>query len=239
MEKFNSDFDFFWSLINKGENFTFTRYADGEVMLMLGNAVESVTQASTVDKWSAPNGLTKAGKHLFETLGHTEHNYYYAISSVTDNLSDYNFLKSNIKQNEDKLTFVNLWINSNYQKTIEQYHSLKRPVHLICNYKARRENFPFTVASITPFPNDCINFWEENSEYFINELLETYKDKTDELFFISCGPISEIIIDRLYTANPNNSYIDVGSSIDEYVHGHKTRPYMDKNSIYSRMISTF
>jgi hypothetical protein len=239
MEKFNYDFDFFWGLINKGENFTFTRYADGEVMLMLGNAVGSITQASMVDKWSAPQKMTKAGKDLLETLGHTESNYYYAISSVTDNLADYNFLKTNIKQNEDKLTFVNLWINSNYKKTIEQYHLLKRPVHLICNYKARKENFPFTVASITPFPNDCINFWEENSEYFMNELLETYKDKTNELFFISCGPISEIIIDRLYRANPNNSYIDVGSSIDEFVHGHKTRPYMDENSTYSRMISTF
>ena len=239
MEKFNSDFDFFWNLINEGKNFTFTRYADGEVMLMQGNAVGSMTQASIVDKWSAPLGLTKVGKELLKSLNHTEDNYYYAISSVTDNLSDYNFLKENIKQTEDKLTFVNLWINSNYQKTIEQYKMLKRPVHLICNYKARKEHFPFHVASITPFPNDCIKFWEENGEYFITELLENNKDKNNELFFISCGPVSEIIIDKLYTANPNNTYIDVGSSIDEFVHGYKTRPYMDKNSIYSQMISSF
>lgn len=239
MEKFNVDFEKFWFMIEKGENFTFTRYADGEVMLMNGNAVGSVTQASIVDKWSAPLGLTKVGKELIESLNHIEENYYYAISSLTDNLGDYNFLKQNIKQNEDKLTFVNLWINSNYQKTIEKYSLLKRPVHLICNYKARRENFPFTVASITPFPNDCVKFWEENGDFFISELLEIYKDKTNELFFISCGPVSEIIIDKLYTANPNNTYIDVGSSIDEFVHGYKTRPYMDKNSIYSQMISTF
>lgn len=239
MEKFNSDFEFFWTLINERKNFAFTRYADGEVMLMQGNAVGEMTQASKIDKWSAPLGLTKVGEELLKTLNHTEDNYYYAISSVTDKLSDYNFLKNNIKQTEDKLTFVNLWINSNYQKTIEQYNLLKRPVHLICNYKAKKENFPFTIASITPFPNDCVKFWEENGEYFINELLETYKDKTDELFFISCGPVSEIIIDKLYTANPNNTYIDVGSSIDEFVHGYKTRPYMDKNSIYSQMISTF
>jgi hypothetical protein len=76
-----------------------------------------MTQASKIDKWSAPLGLTKVGEELLKTLNHTEDNYYYAISSVTDKLSDYNFLKNNIKQTEDKLTFVNLWINSNYQKT--------------------------------------------------------------------------------------------------------------------------
>ena len=239
MEKFNVDFEKFWFMIEKGENFTFTRYADGEVMLMNGNAIGSVTQASIVDKWSAPLGLTKVGKDLLGTLNHTEDNYYYAISSVTDNIGDYNFLKSNIKQKDENITFVNLWINYNYQKTIEKYNLLKRPVHLICNYKAKKENFPFIVSSITPFPNDCINFWENNNKYFMDELLEKFKDKVNELFFISCGPVSEIIIHNLYTNNPNNSYIDVGSSIDEFVHGYKTRPYMDKNSVYSKMISSF
>ena len=75
MEKFNVDFEKFWFMIEKGENFTFTRYADGEVMLMNGNAIGSVTQASIVDKWSAPLGLTKVGKDLLETLNHTEDNY--------------------------------------------------------------------------------------------------------------------------------------------------------------------
>jgi hypothetical protein len=40
----------------------------------------------------------------------------------------------------------------------------------------------------------------------------------------------------LYTNNPNNRYIDVGSAIDEIVHGKKTRPYMSENTIYSKEI---
>lgn len=239
MEKFNADFDYFWSMIENNINFTFTRYADGEVMLMNGSPVSEGTQAFNVDKWSAPVGLTKVGKELFDSLKHTEENYYYAISSKTDNMGDYSFLRNNIPQKEEKISFVNLWINANYNKSIEKYNTLKRSVNLICNYKARKENFPFNVSTIMPFPNNCIEYWENSGDNFIEMLIAELGDRENELFFVSCGPISEIIIDKLYSNNPNNTYVDVGSSIDEFVHGQKTRPYMDNNTIYSKMISSF
>lgn len=239
MDKFNQDFEYFWKMIDEGVNFSFARYADGEVMLMSGISVGPITQASKVDNWTAPNGMTKVGEQLKNTLKHTEENYFYAISAKTDNINDFNFLKSNISQNNEKITFVNLWINGNYNKTLEKYKSLTRNVNLICNYKAKKENFPFTVSSIIPFPNNCIEFWENSGESFIEMLINNIGHLKNELFFISCGPISEIIIHELYINNPNNTYIDVGSSIDEFVHGYKTRPYMDNNTIYSKMVSKF
>jgi hypothetical protein len=239
MEKFSSDFSRFWELINTNINFAFARYADGEVMLMKGQAITDGTQASSIDKWKSPNRLTKVGEQLLETLNHVEDNYFYAISSITDNVNDYTFLKNNINQKEDNLTFVNLWINANYNLMVKNLCSNKREVILICNKDAKKENFPFNVIDITPFPNDCINFWEENDKSFIDEITKKYSSLNNQLFFISCGPISEIIIDVLYKANPNNTYVDVGSSIDEFVHGYKTRPYMDSNSYYSKLISKF
>jgi hypothetical protein len=206
---------------------------------MKGIDISLSSQAFIEDKWSTPIGMTKTGEHLLETIKHTENNYYYAISAPTDNIDDYSYLTNNIIQSKDNITFANLWINANYHKSKEKFSELKREVVLICNQNGKKENFPFNVTDLIPFPDDCINFWEDNNEYFMDELLEKYKNKINELFFISCGPVSEIIIHNLYTNNPNNSYIDVGSSIDEFVHGYKTRPYMDKNSVYSRMISTF
>lgn len=239
MDKFTLDFENFWGMIENNTNFTFARYADGEVMLMKGEPVGKITQAFTIDNWDAPNILTKAGQQLLETLNHTQDNYYYAISGVNDNINDYNFLRNNIKHRESNITFVNLWINANYRKSFKKYASLKRDVILICNEKAKKENFPFNVIDINPFPDDCINFWEENSEKYISNLIEKYKNVNNQLFFISCGPISEIIIHNLYQNNPNNTYIDVGSSIDEFVHGKLTRPYMEPNNEYSKFISTF
>ena len=47
--------------------------------------------------------------------------------------------------------------------------------------------------------------------------------------------MSEVIIDYLWSINPSNQYIDVGSAIDEYIHGRKTRPYMyEQSEFYSR-----
>lgn len=239
MDKFYEDFNYFWSLIDQRVNFTFARYADGEVLLMKGKPVNEETQAFRIDKWKAPQSLTKVGVELIETLSHTEKNYFYAISTNGDNPNDYKFLSENIQQNVDNLTFVNLWINGNYEKMKNKLESLNREVILICNWMADKDNFPFKVIDINPFPDNCISFWETNGKFFKKELIDKYKDYNDTLFFISCGPISEIIIDTLYRANPNNTYVDVGSSIDEYVHGRKTRPYMDPKSPYHHMISTF
>jgi hypothetical protein len=239
MDKFFLDFDFFWEKITHNMNFTFTRYADGEVMLMKGIPVGPETQAFKIDNWSAPASITKAGLDLLESIKHTEDDYYYGISALNDNIDDHFFLKKNIKQSEKNLTFVNLWINANYRKTMKNYCSLKRDVILICNEKAKKENFPFNVVSIKPFPNNCIDFWEYNSEKYILDLLLEYGNFKNQLFFVSCGPISEIIIDKLYKNNPNNTYVDVGSSIDEFVHGYQTRPYMDPSTQYSKLISYF
>jgi hypothetical protein len=239
MDKFTNDFEYFWLLINEGKNFTFSRYADGEVMLMKGTEVTTSTQAYNVDRWNSPNKMTKVGIQLLETLNHTESDYYYAISGLNDNISDYNFLRKIIKHDEKNLTFVNLWINNNYENSIKKYLELNRDVIVICNEDAKKENFPFKIKEIVPFPNDCINFWENNSEVYVKDLIKKFGNMTNELFFISCGPISEIIIHELYNNNPNNTYVDVGSSIDEFVHNRKTRPYMYSNTIYSKLKSHF
>jgi hypothetical protein len=239
MDKFNEDFEFFWSLIDQKINFTFSRYADGEVMLMKGKPVNEQTQAFRVDNWKAPEGLSKLGSDLLSTLNHTEDNYYYAISTNGDNPNDYSFLKENIKQNDDKLTFVNLWINANYGVMKHKLDNLNRDVVMICNWKACKDSFPFKVIDMLTFPDNCVSFWEENSEWFVKELTEKFNGYNNTLFLVSCGPVSEVIIDALYNSNPNNTYVDVGSSIDEYVHGKKTRPYMDPQSQYYYMKSNF
>lgn len=237
MNQFYQDFEYFIQLIKSNKNFAYARYADGEVALMQGRYVDVNSQAYRVDNWHAPNHITKVGEHLLKTLNHTEDTYYYAISSKTDNLSDYEFLSSRIKTN--KITFANLWINANYQKTKQFYESYDKSVYVICNVAAVKKLFPFNIKELFPFPNECVTYWEEWGNDYINQLIDYVRHLSNETFFISCGPVSEILIHELYTINPNNQYIDVGSSIDEYVHGRQTRPYMNPNSSFSKEISSF
>lgn len=235
--KFQTDFEYYTNLIKSNTNFAYARYADGEVGLMKGSAIGTNSQAFAVDRWSTPHGLNVVGKGLLKSLTHTEENYHYAISAHSDSIDDYNFLKERI--NNTNITFANLWINSNYQNMFNFYHSLDKNVYVICNHRARKENFPFKVNEIFPFPDDCIAYWLEHGNDYIKELVEYVSQLQNQTFFVSAGPVSEILIDEMYIANPNNQYIDVGSSIDEFTHGRKTRPYMDVNSQYSKEISYF
>jgi len=237
MNKFETDFNLFTEMILSNKNFAYARYADGEVGLMKGAKIGYGSQALHVDKWQSPEFLTNVGRELLDSLNHTEDNYYYAISSHTDNINDYNFLRERIKTNN--ITFANLWINANYQKMKSFYTNLKKEVYLICNHKANKELFPFPILEIFPFPDDCIAYWMAHGEDYIQQLLEYITQIENQTFFISAGPVSEILIDKMYKSNPNNQYIDVGSSLDEFTHGRITRPYMDSNSQYAKEISKF
>ena len=59
---------------------------------------------------------------------------------------------------------------------------------------------------------------------------------TNMLFLLSAGPLSEVFIYKLYKSNPNNIYLDVGSSIDTYVKNKQTRPYMKDNNLNNNSI---
>lgn len=235
--KFFNDFIYFTNKIFSDESFAFVRYGDGEIALMKGDIVGEGTQAYSVDKWSAPNQQTIVGMQLLESLEHAEDNYYYAIPAVSDNKDNCDFLRNRIKTKN--ITFANLWVNANYKRMKEFYHNLSKDIYVICNQKAHPTNFPFNVVDLIPFPDDCVYYWNSYGEDYINRLL-SYVSATDkQTFFVSCGPISEILIHRMYLANPNNQYIDVGSSIDEFVHRSITRPYMIEGNHYSQEISYF
>ena len=56
------------------------------------------------------------------------------------------------------------------------------------------------------------------------------------LFLISAGPLSEVFIHKLYKSNPNNIYIDVGSSIDPYIKNRLSRPYMKNENMFNKNV---
>lgn len=239
MCKFFEDFNFFWGKIKLFENFSFARYADGEVMLMEGKCVDKNTQAFLVDNWFSDNKLSKLGIDLHNSLFLNDNDFYYAISSKTDNIMDYNFLSNRII-NKKNITFANLWINANYEKTFENIKNINRDVVLICNENCNVKNMPFNVIDFLPFPNNCVNFWEsQHSLYFKTEIINLSTKYYDTLFIVCCGPASAVIINNMFISNKNNTYVDFGSALDFLIHGKITRPYMVKNSTYSFEISQF
>lgn len=233
---FRDDFQAAWARIYSGVPFAHARYADGEIALSMGRGVGRGSQATEVDKWQAPNQMTKLGKEILESLSHTEPNYYYAISCDTSSISDKNYLLSKIKQSREYITFANLWINGNYNLFLEKIRNHKRPTIIIGNQEGENGKFPFEVENYLGFGNNCVETWEAYSDDIKNMLNEGFGKISGKTVFISVGPMSEAIIHHLWKINPTNQYIDVGSALDEYVHGRKTRPYMIPGSMYNTQI---
>lgn len=236
-KSFTEEFDKYKNKILSKENFAYARYADGEVKLMNGMSVGHNTQAFQADGWSCEQRMYKLGEDLLKSLSHEETNYYYAITSPNQSFFDYSFLMDHIRQPESNITFADLWINGNYSKFKTFIHNeLNEKVYVIASEDGlKRDLSPLNVIEYYPIPKDCANYYELNHETIKSDMSSLAK-VNNTLFLISAGPMSEALIHELYTSNPNNRYIDVGSAIDECVHGRITRPYMIPNTIYSKEI---
>lgn len=230
---FTLEFYRMWEKITSKSPMAYARYADGEVALMQGRKVNEQSQAYNVDKWSSMGeGITDLGKDLLETLKHTDPEYYYAISCKCCDPNGQRWLLNNIKQSPDNITYSNLWINGNYKLFMNSVGQLSEPVYLICNFRGKDGEYPFDASGFYGIEDDCVNLWKTKKSKLISDMHSIAHQQNGGLYFISAGPLSELLIHCLWSFNPRNRYIDVGSAIDEFVHLRKTRPFMIENSPY-------
>ena len=234
---FEESLTYFTGLINSSNNFALARYGDGEIALMENQGISRQTQAFNQDRWDAPAKATKLGEKLTESLSHEEDNYYYGIPGKNDSVEAYEYLTTLIPSLN--ITYANLFVNANYERTKDFFKNLKKSITLIGNKRGNVDLLPFHVDVFCPFPDDCVNWWEEGGDDFIETLQKYVATNSNETFFLSIGPAAEVAIHEMYKANPNNQYVDIGSAIDEWFYKTQTRPYMDSKSTYATHSSTF
>lgn len=223
---FNEDFIEITKMIKDTKPFAFSRFADGEIAVMRGRQIVGS------DKWTAPNYVTKLGTDLLKAIEVVDDNVYFGISCQCCDKPGRDYLLSLIKNDMKNVTFSNMFVNGNYSDFIEFAKTIDEPVNLIANEEAILNNCPFKVTTFLPVPDDCVNYWENVRDGFLDLLKESYSNIHGELFFISAGPMSEAIISYLWEINPTNRYVDVGSSIAEFIHGRPIREFAYTQSQY-------
>jgi len=227
---FKERFNYFKEKIVNKENFSLTRYGDGERAIIENIPINESTQAFTVDKWKYSGESNHFSNDLKQTCFHREDNYFYGVSCQCCDINSKLYYQK-IFENHN-LTYANLFVNSNYKLFLEFINILDRDVFLICNIAGETSQYPFNIKQKLLIENNCIEWYNKNKETFLLELKNISTSRINELFFISAGPLSEIIIHNLYKNNPNNCYIDVGSSLDVFTHKKITRPYQIKDNYY-------
>jgi hypothetical protein len=221
IRKWSTCLDYFIDKLRKNEAFTFLRFADGERAILENR---SITANNGPDKWSFREGSVLSSQ-LLKSLNMTQTNVYYAISGPSDNDFEYKFYCNSIL-NKTNITYANLFINQNYGQWKEFLNEFDRECVLIsCSAPVSGKIGAVRILDHIPLPEKLVNEWDARCEAYTATMKKLAARYNRTMFFVSAGPISEVFIQTMYEINPNNTYLDVGSSIDEFTKGFITRPY--------------
>jgi hypothetical protein len=208
MKFFDQEIRKLYDRLTAGQKFSFSKYADGEWFAMTGKNVNNgeFTYKDSIEHKKAVSALKQSFQYK-----HNE--YYVGISCPCCQGNDHKLMKSSSEQDEEHLTFANIFVNSNYSWYCENFLPVYKnfQIHLVAHKNSRIENLPFKVDEFYPIEYDA---WIHNLDLIEKIGQESYKDK---LFLFCAGPFGNILAHRLWDANQNNTYIDIGSTLNPWL----------------------
>lgn len=237
MKYFRSDIKKFYSKILNGELFTFSKYADGEWAVMKNVNLDNSEFIfdNNSDQYQA------ARNKLIESFKFKNDRYYVGISCpCCQGQETFQQMKDFSEQDDEHLTWANLWVNSNYKFYVQNIIPLfqKFKIILVCNKDGKIDKLPFSPKKVFTIEN---NAWIKN--YNTVDLIKKYisdEDIRNEIFLFCCGPFGNILAYELTKHNEKNTYLDVGSTLNPWLGSAGfDRYYYLGNNIFSNMTCTW
>jgi hypothetical protein len=227
IKNYSSCLDYFIGRIINKKNFALMRCADGEYSISNNKSIK--VQAS--DDWQF-NENSILSIHFNETLKMLQTNVFYGISGPSDSKEICKYWYENIP-NIHNITYSNMFVNTNYNRWENFLKNLDYNCVLISQMCPANERLGILrIIEYLHIDKYLVNNWDaEYEKYFIiiSKLARSY---TNTLFLFSAGPLSNVFIHRMYLENPNNTYIDCGSSLDLLTKGVYTRAYQYNRNDY-------
>lgn len=207
MKDFTQEIYNLFNIFKKGHPFSFSKYADGEWAIMTDdylNNREFEYQKSTPIFFK---------EKLIESIKYKDPNYYIGTCCPCCNGSRSFQMRKFSCQDEEQMTFANIFVNSNYpiyKETFLKEYS-KYDVHLIANSQSKIQNLPFKIEKFYPIG---FSAWVNN--YSLIEEIKQY-NLSNKLFLFCAGPFGNILAHQLYQSNKNNIYLDIGSTLNPWL----------------------
>lgn len=227
---YRKDFDKLKNKLLNSENFAFLRFSDGEGYILydqflqlndnhykIGDVVGYASYGKEEQKLFDPEKHSFYRQKLIESLEYVAPNYYKGIP-VRKDCEACGFIFDEIVDNaggdSEYLTFANLWNNGNYPKFIEEIVPIfsDKKVVMVVNECANISKLPFKVVKDFRVGSNCFI-----NNYDIIEEIKSYISENsvvDHVFLVSAASLSNLIVHQLYKMNPNNTYIDIGSTLN-------------------------
>ena len=207
MKIFSNEIEKFYNKFKSGETFAFSKYADGEWMAMNG-----VVSTPGNGEWSIDDGAHHSIHQLINSFRFKDAGYYVGISCPCCQGKNHYFMKDISGQDEEHLTFANLFVNSNYDYYIKNFipEFSNRKIVLVANRNSDITKLPFSVEK---FYGVGYNAWV-NDLNVAAQVIDECGNVDGYVYLFSCGPLGNILAHNCWVKNKNNTYLDVGSTLD-------------------------
>jgi hypothetical protein len=234
MKIFAEELEKFIGMIEQGKPFARGRFADGEGCILL-----NMDEAQ--GGWLERPRLTATWKHipgdpeherfrarLLAALTYSAPGYYVGIPCRSDHAERYAHFFDELKRltrvPEEQLTFARVFHSYNYKRFNEVFLPAvyRRKLFLVCNERADSTTIPnvirrWNVAAVNASLMS-LHIIEEIKAYIADQRLK------GGVFLLSPGPSAAIFAHELWSTNRENTYLDIGSTLDPiYFHASPCR----------------
>jgi len=235
---FKEDFRLFLEMYRSQENFSYTRFSDGELFVMqnkrlilgqnkvvVGDEVLNFGYNPEDHKDFNPRLHGFFSQKLMESYQHSQENYFVGLSCpccVSE--EDNKWMIENHKNDKRFLTWSNLFVNSNYPLFLKFFipEFKKRKIVMVCNRDADLSGLPFDVVKDFRIgPNALINDYDLSGEILRWIQDEKIKNHT---FLLCASSLSNIIAHRCFDGQ--NTFLDVGSTLNKFLKMDIARGYL-------------
>jgi len=229
MKTFDGDFTKFLNMIKSGEHFSLSRWGDGELMILEGKPIDIRSKGNGEFRYN-PNlsQYDLVRNKLKEAYIYNDDNYYIGIACpCCVGQEKYKYMKMMSLQDEEHLTWANIFVNANYRRTVNELipELSNHSVTIVVNKNAKIDNLPFKPTNVLrvgtdAWLNDYKMIEEKIGRMIGNEGIE------NEIFLFAAGPLANILTHSMWKYHSKkNTYIDIGSILDPYLKLKLTRGY--------------
>jgi hypothetical protein len=226
-KNFKTEFQKFLNMLREGKNFAISRFGDGEFKILEGEPINLLDKANGEFKYQPNTQDELYRKALIASYKYKHPDYYVGIGCpCCVGQQRFELMKVHSEQNEENLTWANIFVNNNYQAFINDFipELTKKPVVLVAHHKATLDKLPFTPAiffKIGP------NAWR--NDYPLIDKIKTIISKHQlkgGIFLFAAGPLANMLAHQLHAHEPENTYLDIGSTLDPLLGLGRHRGYL-------------
>lgn len=227
MKTFRGDYEKFLSKVKNNENFSLSRWGDGELTILENKKIDLRFMKNGEFRYDP--SMLELQKHrqlLQDAYVYKDSGYYIGIAcQCCVGYTKYMYMKQLSGQDEEHLTWANIFVNSNYSLFISTFlpEMKNHKSVIVVNKKSNPNLLPFTPEKVFYVGTDA---WVE--DIGLIEELKTYiqtNDIKNHVFLVAAGPFANILTHQLWMTNKDNIYIDIGSTLDRFLGLPLTRDY--------------